>query len=637
MANRRIFDIIFRTKGLDKGKKDAEGLDNSFSSLAKTAKTVAIGFASVQAGLKAIEFAKLAAQTETVRRSFGNLAKEPDKMLQAMKKATAGTISEMELMQKFNEAALLGLPLERFDEMLNVARGAAQATGQSMDFMLNSIVTGLGRQSKLMLDNLGILVDVETANESYAESIGKTASQLTDQEKKQAFVNETLRVGSENLDRLGGVTESSVDSFGRFNASLADLQVTFGSIVLPLAKEAADTFSAFAGSIDAEDIIAYSISLGTVSAALGIYTVAQTSANVAALAFSKALPVIVFTTIVAGISEVVKEMKGLQEIAENTQEQVGLLFVGDGAAFQQATDILENNADLTKKTAEELKALGEEFSKLSEDTSQGLDIQRMFQDVTMKIAEELKKRAEAGNLVVKSNISWLETIKDLYGGNETEQAYLDSLKGSYAEFIDQQKINLENQEKQKKYTEWFIASYPLEAEALGMLKDKTDAHSKAMNQQVQMAGMLSGALQTTFDPDLGAGEAFKGFIIQLISAMQGVVLASKAVSEALTFTFTGPLGVGAALASLAALEIAKAGVRSIKFAQFGIDEMVSQPTLIMAGEAGPERVQVTPQGRPSAEAKGGVTINFLGPVTNKEFVRDTIIPEIQKVTKLGLA
>ena len=637
MANRRIFDIIFRTKGLDKGKKDAEGLDNSFSSLAKTAKTVAIGFASVQAGLKAIEFAKLAAQTETVRRSFGNLAKEPDKMLQAMKKATAGTISEMELMQKFNEAALLGLPLERFDEMLNVARGAAQATGQSMDFMLNSIVTGLGRQSKLMLDNLGILVDVQTANESYAESIGKTASQLTDQEKKQAFVNETLRVGSENLDRLGGVTESSVDSFGRFNASLADLQVTFGSIVLPLAKEAADTFSAFAGSIDAEDIIAYSISLGTVSAALGIYTVAQTSANVAALAFSKALPVIVFTTIVAGISEVVKEMKGLQEIAENTQEQVGLLFVGDGAAFQQATDILENNADLTKKTAEELKALGEEFSKLSEDTSQGLDIQRMFQDVTMKIAEELKKRAEAGNLVVKSNISWLETIKDLYGGNETEQAYLESLKGSYAEFIEQQKINFENQEKQKKYTEWFIASYPLEAEALGMLKDKTDAHSKAMNQQVQMAGMLSGALQTTFDPDLGAGEAFKGFIIQLISAMQGVVLASKAVSEALTFTFTGPLGVGAALASLAALEIAKAGVRSIKFAQFGIDEMVSQPTLIMAGEAGPERVQVTPQGRPSAEAKGGVTINFLGPVTNKEFVRDTIIPEIQKVTKLGLA
>ena len=637
MANRRIFDIIFRTKGLDKGKKDAEGLDNSFSSLAKTAKTVAIGFASVQAGLKAIEFAKLAAQTETVRRSFGNLAKEPDKMLQAMKKATAGTISEMELMQKFNEAALLGLPLERFDEMLNVARGAAQATGQSMDFMLNSIVTGLGRQSKLMLDNLGILVDVETANESYAESIGKTASQLTDQEKKQAFVNETLRVGSENLDRLGGVTESSIDSFGRLNANLADLQVTFGSIVLPLAKEAADTFSAFAKSVEAEDIIAYSISLGTVSTALGIYTIAQTSANVAALAFSKALPVVVFTTIVAGIGEVVKEMKGLQEIAENTTKQVGLLFVGDSAAFQQATDILENNADLSKKTAGELKTLGEQFSKLSEDTSQGLDVQKMFQDVTIRIAEELKNRAKAGDLVVKSNISWLETVKELYGGSETEQAYLDSLKGSYSDFIEQQKINLENQEKQKKYTEWFIASYPEEAEALGMLKDQTDAHSKAMNQQVQMADMLSGALQTTFDPDLGAGEAFKGFIIQLISAMQGVVLASKAVSEALTFTFTGPIGIGAAIASLAALEAAKAGVRSIKFAQFGIDEMVSQPTLIMAGEAGPERVQVTPKGRPSAETKNGLTINFLGPVTNKEFVRDTIIPEIQKVTKLGLA
>ena len=167
MASRRIFDLIFKTRGLDTAKSQTDQLDSSFNNLASTAKTIAVGFVSMQTAMKAVEMAKMAAQTDNVRKSFGNLAKEPDKMLKAMKKATAGTISEMELMQKFNEAALLGLPLDRFDEMLEIARGAAQATGQSMDFMLQSVVVALGRQSKLMLDNLGIMIDTEKANEIY--------------------------------------------------------------------------------------------------------------------------------------------------------------------------------------------------------------------------------------------------------------------------------------------------------------------------------------------------------------------------------------------------------------------------------------------------------------------------------------
>jgi hypothetical protein len=65
--------------------------------------------------------------------------------------------------------------------------------------------------------------------------------------------------------------------------------------------------------------------------------------------------------------------------------------------------------------------------------------------------------------------------------------------------------------------------------------------------------------------------------------------------------------------------------------------MLSKPTLILAGEAGPERVQVTPADRPSSKGGNGMTINFNGPVTDKEFIRDTVLPEIQRVQDLGLA
>ena len=159
-----------------------------------------------------------------------------------------------------------------------------------------------------------------------------------------------------------------------------------------------------------------------------------------------------------------------------------------------------------------------------------------------------------------------------------------------------------------------------------------------MRDQIKLSGALQQALSTAFDPDLGAGEAFKGFILQLLSAMQGVILASKAVSEALTFSFSGPIGIATAIGSLAALEIAKAGVRSIKFAETGFDGVVNQPTMFVTGEAGAERVQVTPLQGPNINGpKGGeVVINISAPLVDETIV-DTIIPAIQKAQKMNLA
>ena len=179
-----------------------------------------------------------------------------------------------------------------------------------------------------------------------------------------------------------------------------------------------------------------------------------------------------------------------------------------------------------------------------------------------------------------------------------------------------------------------IQQYPELANSLGLV----EAKSSVLGEQIKLAGELSSALQTTFDPDLGAGEAFKGFVIQLMSAMQGVILASKAVSEALTFTFTGPLGVTAAIASLIALEASKAGVRSIKFAETGFDGIVNRPTMFMTGEGNKaERVSVTPLQGPNINGpQGGITLNISAPLVD-ETVIDSIIPAIQKAQRMNLA
>ena len=131
--------------------------------------------------------------------------------------------------------------------------------------------------------------------------------------------------------------------------------------------------------------------------------------------------------------------------------------------------------------------------------------------------------------------------------------------------------------------------------------------------------------------------------MQLVALQLAKISAIANIAQGVTKAFAqgGVLGfaTGASITAAGAAQIATidAQISQLKKAQYGIDQMISSPTLILAGEAGPERVQVTPSDRPASQQQGALTINFNGPVTSREFVRDTIIPEIDRVQKLGLA
>ncbi len=114
-------------------------------------------------------------------------------------------------------------------------------------------------------------------------------------------------------------------------------------------------------------------------------------------------------------------------------------------------------------------------------------------------------------------------------------------------------------------------------------------------------------------------------ILQGLAAAQTIANAARAVALALS----GPVGwaiLGGAAIALAAFGIymatkrpeaetgpaepAGGGFYSLRGrGQFGLDAMVSGPTLFMAGEAGRERVTITPEGR-SAAGGGGFVANI---------------------------
>ena len=90
--------------------------------------------------------------------------------------------------------------------------------------------------------------------------------------------------------------------------------------------------------------------------------------------------------------------------------------------------------------------------------------------------------------------------------------------------------------------------------------------------------------------------------------------------------------------ALVALEIAKAGVRNVKFAEHGFDGFVDKPTLFMTGEGNKrEHVSITPlESQNINGAKGSTTNVYIqGGIVQEDYVTNELLPAINKARALA--
>ena len=166
---------------------------------------------------------ELAKQGEGIRIAFQRLGRGD--ILDGLRKATHGTVTDLELMKaavKFND---FKLPLEELGTMLAFAQQKAKDTGQSVDYMVDSIVTGLGRKSLMILDNLGL-----------------SAAQIKD--KMAETGDMTKAVGAiirEEMAKAGDYVETAADRATQANVNLQNKMEELGRKFAPL-EEASNNF-----------------------------------------------------------------------------------------------------------------------------------------------------------------------------------------------------------------------------------------------------------------------------------------------------------------------------------------------------------------------------------------------------------
>lgn len=197
----------------------------------------AAAYGITQVGAAVYDLGENAAQVEAVGNSFEGLAAKAGlssaELLDALKATSSGTISEYDIMLAANKALLLGVAdsNDEFIALLSVAKSRGQAMGQDVTKSFDDLVTGVGRGSALILDNLGFsTLQIAAANEAYAQSLGIAVDEMDDAQKKAALLNVIMAEAAE----MGAIPESSLDSYQRLGAEMEDLKANIGDLVQPV-------------------------------------------------------------------------------------------------------------------------------------------------------------------------------------------------------------------------------------------------------------------------------------------------------------------------------------------------------------------------------------------------------------------
>jgi len=145
-----------------------------------------------------------------------NVGANSEDLIRQMQEASAGTVSETQIILNANRAMVMDIPYDYLPRMMEVSRAAARAMGEDINYMFDSIVTGSARESPLILDNLGIQMNQLTEYEKeWAKARGLNANALTAEQQRQVFLNYVMENSAAILQKVDLSQESLNEQIAR--------------------------------------------------------------------------------------------------------------------------------------------------------------------------------------------------------------------------------------------------------------------------------------------------------------------------------------------------------------------------------------------------------------------------------------
>jgi len=113
-----------------------------------------------------------------------------------------------------------GFNAEQIVKLGEVAKNASVSLGRNLADSLDRIFRGVIKVEPELLDEIGLFIRVDEAASKYADSLGIAQSELTEFQKRQAFLNESIDQGTKKFSAFSDVDP---DAFATLAATFSDL------------------------------------------------------------------------------------------------------------------------------------------------------------------------------------------------------------------------------------------------------------------------------------------------------------------------------------------------------------------------------------------------------------------------------
>ena len=213
---------------LNQSTKSIVAAAAQYASFAAVLGTVASGFS--EAASKGMEMSR---EAEGVSKAFARL-NQPG-LLDNLRQATHNTVNDLELMKQAVKFDNFNLSLEQMGTFLAFAQQQAKDTGQDVNYLVDSIVTGLGRKSLPILDNLGLS----------AEEIRNRMKETGD------MTTAVAQIIQERMEAAGGYVETASDRAAQAQVRLDNAMMELGDTMNSLTSTGATLWTDLkTGAID---------------------------------------------------------------------------------------------------------------------------------------------------------------------------------------------------------------------------------------------------------------------------------------------------------------------------------------------------------------------------------------------------
>jgi hypothetical protein len=227
--------------GATRAVKETEG---AFTRLGKGIKKNALAITAVLGSLAgAFRLVKSSAEQAGQSTAFeSRLSKQgiaADEFLAKLREVSDNQIANADLILASNRALALGIKADDLPGLLQAAATASVEMGVSVTGAFDRITTGIGRASPLILDDLGIKLDLVQVYKDWATQIGVTVDALSNEQRTAALSAAVLQRNIDIGQDFRETQDSITRSINRSTAAMDNLLNASGLLLGGLSQMAA--------------------------------------------------------------------------------------------------------------------------------------------------------------------------------------------------------------------------------------------------------------------------------------------------------------------------------------------------------------------------------------------------------------